>query len=733
MFQTEGQPRHTPRKQWMLHNGSSCNVVLKLRYRFAEEGCSASQVSIARSLLSESAEDPSAAEVAVSYLTRAAEQDDAEGLSLLEQCYKNRVGVTDRNISDVERCLGKSNTEKTASRVAKQILDFVTPDGSVTLSESVFRRRLQDGHGKLTPDTDCHPRVGVSDITNAVTSCIEGQPPALLISQRERISNRLLLYLEDLTAQCTAQLASFNLWTNLFLTSLLLLVICASLYSPIILKFVQHEPSVIFLASLALAVAFTAHLWRHKVDCENLRAWIALVTRFDAAAVTSGTRQRFQRFFYVKLFFHASATVACLCASLEQLKYVEFALLSRSDVAVFTALIFGSIFYDTVTRSKAKLAVATSIFALTARDFNFPLVALVSFVPDMFYMPYLYWPAVGLKYFAYSFIIFKDDCTICVQNFVCVAWFHACIHVMQSCDLEDVLTAILSIVFWLVLCSYIKPMHSTFTVLALRQLMVADWLKVALSSFALYCLYKCVALATKKLRSCNNLKTKTALCPVYALLILSVAAFSYDCSTEERHLDVDKYKSLCQESVLGDANTAVMQQACAAYVGAKAQFSGHVASVEIVDVHNVPKRAISLLPRSVHDTVARLIGNKWPSCHPRFQTETDYARCQLYKDLRLPAYHLEAWNVYSFELSVELESGFQAVVVTDSTCRDFVARLKSGSAIDVKGQLTSVVGVPKIWLLRAAAEDSVCDRSFELSWDIGSYVATFLEFVQFVF
>lgn len=729
MLQTENSQRLAPRKTWKQYNGS-CSLVLKLRYRLAEEGCSQSQVSIARNLLSESVEDPSSAEVAVSYLLRAAEQSDPDGLQLLEECYRSGHGITDRNRGHVESCLGKSEAEKAAHRVGRQIFDSVTLDGSATLNETVFRQRLSDGNC-LTADVDLQPRVEFCDIITSVKNCVKGCSPTLSITSKEPYSQRLR-YLESLIFDCAIALSPFQMWANLFLTVLCSLLIYTLAYEPAVIIILQYEPLILCYMSFALAVACTAQLQYHKERGKNFAAWTDLVSKFDDTVVKRATRHRFQLLLRARLLLTYFVLVAGLCIFTSQTRYINFIIFSRSDLAVAAAVIFICVLYSSFVKSRAKIGIVASLFILVSTDLYASTCRLLSVAPETFWHRYLCWSMTAFKIFLYCHIGFRDGCIAAVQHFTCIVWLYTCQHLMQNCALEDFLLPICSVVLWTVIRKYVKHVHSTVLILAARLFQLHSWMKVGFCCCIWYFIYKSITAGTMKLKSIltSNWK-KTA--PLVLCTLLAMVASKLYYTTEELSLHLDRYTDLCRGSDWEDSNMAAMQQACAPFAGVKTHFVGHVTSVEIVHTRNVPEVLLSALPRSVQAVIACAIGKRWPTCHKTFQSKKDFAMCQLYRDVRLPACHLSTWNVYRFEIGVTVESGFDVKLVTDSVCQDFVALLKEGSKIDVTGRLMSGVEVPRVELLHATSESVTCNGKPELLLDWMSYFAAFVTFLQFMF
>lgn len=119
----------------------------RLRYQLAEDGCTESQVVLAKGLLSEPVNSKEEqflnAELAVYWLILAAEKGHEEALLLLKECSYTSFGISFRNRFRVEKCLRLTEIEKISHRVGHRIHRSVMSDVEDSIAEDTFQERVQ--------------------------------------------------------------------------------------------------------------------------------------------------------------------------------------------------------------------------------------------------------------------------------------------------------------------------------------------------------------------------------------------------------------------------------------------------------------------------------------------------------------------------------------------------------------------------------------------------------------
>lgn len=128
------------RKQWTLQDGPR-NSLKVLRNQLASEGCSESQVVLAKQLLDASQQYHSHTEkkenecLGVYWLIKASQQGNEEATDLLKTCLKTGKGISEHNFLDVKSCISMTQNEKLTRKAAREIFaslsngsDYITTD-----------------------------------------------------------------------------------------------------------------------------------------------------------------------------------------------------------------------------------------------------------------------------------------------------------------------------------------------------------------------------------------------------------------------------------------------------------------------------------------------------------------------------------------------------------------------------------------------------------------------------
>lgn len=99
------------------------NSLRNLKMHLAEDGCSEVQYELGRQLLEENSENDANDGLAqgVNWLLRAAQQGHDGALKLLEDCFKDKRGITDSNECEVRSCISMSPGERAARKAAHEL------------------------------------------------------------------------------------------------------------------------------------------------------------------------------------------------------------------------------------------------------------------------------------------------------------------------------------------------------------------------------------------------------------------------------------------------------------------------------------------------------------------------------------------------------------------------------------------------------------------------------------
>ncbi|XP_044754375.1 wolframin [Coccinella septempunctata] len=148
------------RKQWSLQDGSR-NPLNVLRNQLASDGCSESQVVLAKQLLDGSQQYHSHTEkkenerLGVYWLIRASQQGNEEATGLLKTCLKSGKGISEHNFLDVKSCISMTQNEKWSRKAAREIFaslsngsDYITTD---QLQKEIFSIERNNGQKTNLP------------------------------------------------------------------------------------------------------------------------------------------------------------------------------------------------------------------------------------------------------------------------------------------------------------------------------------------------------------------------------------------------------------------------------------------------------------------------------------------------------------------------------------------------------------------------------------------------------
>ncbi|XP_059612007.1 wolframin [Phlebotomus argentipes] len=115
---TRNEPQNSSRrKKWNLDNKQSLD---NLKYQIAEDGCSQVQYDLATKLLAENSDGDNESK-GVHWLTRAAKEGHEGALTLLQECFRTRRGISASNEYEVQACLSMSRAERAARKAAREV------------------------------------------------------------------------------------------------------------------------------------------------------------------------------------------------------------------------------------------------------------------------------------------------------------------------------------------------------------------------------------------------------------------------------------------------------------------------------------------------------------------------------------------------------------------------------------------------------------------------------------
>ncbi|KAJ9589811.1 hypothetical protein L9F63_027931, partial [Diploptera punctata] len=118
----------------------------RLRSQLAEDGCSESQVILAKILLEEKCDLDITKEenekLGVYWLIKASEQGNMEATNILKHCLETGQGITEHNYLDVKACLSMSQDEKLARKAAREMFTSLS-SGQDFITSDQLRRQMQ--------------------------------------------------------------------------------------------------------------------------------------------------------------------------------------------------------------------------------------------------------------------------------------------------------------------------------------------------------------------------------------------------------------------------------------------------------------------------------------------------------------------------------------------------------------------------------------------------------------
>ncbi|KAL3270028.1 hypothetical protein HHI36_009084 [Cryptolaemus montrouzieri] len=135
------------RKQWSLQDGPRSSLKL-LRNQLANEGCSESQVVLAKQLLENDQRNHSKSEtkenerLGVYWLIKASQQGNVEATELLRTCLKTGKGISEYNHMDVKSCISMTQDEKLTRKAAKEIFASLSNGADYITTEQLQRKIL---------------------------------------------------------------------------------------------------------------------------------------------------------------------------------------------------------------------------------------------------------------------------------------------------------------------------------------------------------------------------------------------------------------------------------------------------------------------------------------------------------------------------------------------------------------------------------------------------------------
>lgn len=114
------------KKKIIIADGSR-NSLKVLRNQLANEGCSESQVDLAKQLLDGSQQYHSHSEkkenerLGVYWLIKASQQGNEEATEMLKTCLNTGKGISEHNLLDVKSCISMTQNEKLTRKAAREI------------------------------------------------------------------------------------------------------------------------------------------------------------------------------------------------------------------------------------------------------------------------------------------------------------------------------------------------------------------------------------------------------------------------------------------------------------------------------------------------------------------------------------------------------------------------------------------------------------------------------------
>jgi hypothetical protein len=289
----------------------------KLHQYLAEEGCSDSQLCLAKKLLSEAQNEGNCkkSEVAINWIIQSAKYGHKEALNLLEICYAKHIGITERNKDIVLLCLTRNEIDIRSEVIANTILTRITSQKEVRITDKELVLRLknffnQDFNPQTSDENSFDESFLIDEkvlVTN-VKRVLEHKNPSIDITE-DLCDVNLFSYLLSLLRNGFVSI-NFSLFYGLFLVISLNILLNSIFYSPNVKILYQNllSTKTLYLFLNVIEIYSSAKVIERVNEFNNYKLWSNIISLCDSKYSAVLTKFFNTSIVWILVFFISSFT-----------------------------------------------------------------------------------------------------------------------------------------------------------------------------------------------------------------------------------------------------------------------------------------------------------------------------------------------------------------------------------------------------------------------------------------
>ncbi|XP_049811147.1 wolframin [Schistocerca nitens] len=161
----------------------------------------------------------------------------------------------------------------------------------------------------------------------------------------------------------------------------------------------------------------------------------------------------------------------------------------------------------------------------------------------------------------------------------------------------------------------------------------------------------------------------------------------------------EQYQNYCHQPAWEESSVTAVQLRCIPLAGAIVTWDGYVTKVKVTEVSNTLRDITSKLPRSVRDIISCWYGEPSELDCNSVKKENEAQICKIVRGIQRSQSkcHLESFNRYKFEVTVNMKSGMfgrgaEVILIADDFFRNFTFAVKPRDHIWFSGTLVNEEG-----------------------------------------